>query len=602
MRKTLRKVAHQAAAHDVVLFRQQPQVVAQGQQTVEKPLRIAQPALHDVGVRQPETARQEDALLALQPVVGILDRIPAQQAAVHEFAFDRVYGARHARIACRQKAHLRDQQQARVQRRRSVTLHEAAASAVVAMLADVLVDAFAQPAPGIDRPLQAPALAGLDRPVERHPAHHARMREGAPFAPDFPDAVVQFAPALLQRLEQHVLQAPGFGQRRQIRDAGGVERINEFAVDVELALPRRAIAPAHRLAAFVAGQPRNLQLGQPAIARDAVHDLQLIGVSRHRAQQPLAPRLGLFAIAGVEQGVQRQRRVAQPAMAVVPIAAAAQRFRQRRGGRRDDPARRLKSQQFQRDQRTHHGIATPVARPVPMTAFGPFLPPRHGAVHAFDAVRHEPGRTVRAVIGQRERHDAARMQRETRRGLHVVAFELDGRMQLDRVRARDGVQAIIAPPHPRHALTVVEAQDQLHVHLHMAGLAAHDAHHVHALVVVAERHEVVHQHRARTGLEAGLQHRRVGHVAAGRRLDLAVRRDQPAPVTLVAQQGGKARGRIEMRQAQPVDRAVARHQRGGQHVADESVVFQGFGHARLSPRRGIRGIASCRRPRRAWCR
>ncbi len=409
------------------------------------------------------------------------------------------------------------------------------------------------------------------------------MREGAAFAPHLPDAVVQFAPALLQRLEQHVLQAPGLCQRRQVGDAGRIQGVDELAIDVELALPGRTVAPAHGPAALVAGQPGDFQLRQPAIAGDAVHDLQLVGVPGHCAQQPLPPCLGFLAIPGVEQGVQRQRRVAQPAMPVIPIAAAAQLFGQRGRRRGDDPAGGLECQQLQRDQRAHHRVTGAVARSVPMAALGPLLPPRDGAVHAFDPVGHEPGRAVRAVIRQGERHDAPGMHRKARRRLHVVAFQLDGRVQLDGVRPGDGVESVVAPPHPRHALAVVKAQDQLHVHLHMAGLAAHDAHDIHPLVVVAERHEVLHQHRSRAGFETGFQHCGVGHVAARRGADLAVRRNEPASMALVAQQRGKARGRIEVRQAQPVDRTVPRDQRRGQHVADEAVILERFGHAGPQP-------------------
>ncbi|MCY1520353.1 hypothetical protein D9M68_551280 [compost metagenome] len=300
----------------------------------------------------------------------------------------------------------------------------------------------------------------------------------------------------------------------------------------------------------------------------------------HRAQQPLAPGLGLFAIAGIEQRIERQRRIAQPAMAVVPVAAAAQRLRQRGGGRGDDAARGLEGQELQRDQRTQHRIAPRIRRPFPVAALGPFLPPRDRAVHAFDPVGHEMRGAVRTVVRQGEGHHRARVHIEARRGLELVALELDGRMQLDGVRPGYGAQAVVAPPHPGHRLAVVEAQHQLHVHLHVPGFAAHDAHHVRAFVVVAERHEVEQRGRARGGLVARFQHGGIGHVAPRNARGLAVRGDAPASMALVAEQRREAGGRIEVRQAEPIDRAVPRDQRGGEHIPDESVVFQGFGHAR----------------------
>jgi hypothetical protein len=47
----------------------------------------------------------------------------------------------------------------------------------------------------------------------------------------------------------------------------------------------------------------------------------------------------LLVVAGVEHGEQRQRRVAEPAVAVVPVADAADVLRERGRRRGDDPAR-----------------------------------------------------------------------------------------------------------------------------------------------------------------------------------------------------------------------------------------------------------------------
>lgn len=294
-------------------------------------------------------------------------------------------------------------------------------------------------------------------------------------------------------------------------------------------------------------------------------------------QQPLAPGLGLLAVAGVEQRIQGQGGVAQPAMAIVPIAAAAQLLRQRRGGRGDDAAGRLEGQQLQRDQRTHHRVAARAGAVGPVAALGPFVPPGDGAVHAFHAVGHEMRRLVRAVVRQGERHGLPLPHAEGGHAFHVAAFQRHGGVQFHRVRAGDGAQPVIAPPHPRHRLPIVEAQRQLHLHVHVAGVTLDDAHHVDPFFVVAERHEIVDTHRAGGGLVARFQHGRVGQVAAP---DLArpARRQQPAAVAVVAEQGGETRGGIEMRQAQPVDGAVARDQRRRQQVADHAIVLNGLGH------------------------
>ena len=91
--------------------------------------------------------------------------------------------------------------------------------------------------------------------------------------------------------------------------------------------------------AGVAGQVVQGALGQVAAAVDGVHDLQVLGVAGDRAEQPVAPQPGLVGVAGVDQRLEGERGVAQPAVAVVPVALAAEVLGQRgrRGG--DDPAR-----------------------------------------------------------------------------------------------------------------------------------------------------------------------------------------------------------------------------------------------------------------------
>src|SRR4029077_9155898 len=56
--------------------------------------------------------------------------------------------------------------------------------------------------------------------------------------------------------------------------------------------------------------------------------------------------------------------------------------------------------------------------------------------------------------------------------------------------------------------------------------------------------------------------------------DLVPRQGNPkAPAFPVIQNCGKDAWRIEVRQAEPVDRAVHPHQRGGVHIPDKSVIL-----------------------------
>lgn len=85
---------------------------------------------------------------------------------------------------------------------------------------------------------------------------------------------------------------------------------------VELELPCRGVADADGRAALVAAQMRELLVRQMATTGEGVHDLQLVGVTRNRTQQPVAPGPRLHGVAAGQQG---ERRVVQPAVAVVQL-------------------------------------------------------------------------------------------------------------------------------------------------------------------------------------------------------------------------------------------------------------------------------------------
>src|SRR5690606_32853648 len=105
---------------------------------------------------------------------------------------------------------------------------------------------------------------------------------------------------------------------------------------VDLDLFGRGVADAHRTGVFVAAQPIELVLGQAPFATDAVHDLQLVGTAADGPQQPVAPGTRLGQVAAAHQGVERESGIAEPAVAVVPVAHPADTLGQRCRGRGDD--------------------------------------------------------------------------------------------------------------------------------------------------------------------------------------------------------------------------------------------------------------------------
>src|SRR5205085_4871736 len=118
------------------------------------------------------------------------------------------------------------------------------------------------------------------------------------------------------------------------------------AVDVELRLVPRAVADADRARVAPAAQVRERALGQVVLAADAVHDLQR-SVARAAARRARHERDELLGLVGAGADVQRlegEARVADPRVAVVPVALAADAVRQRGGRRGDDRAGRAEGE------------------------------------------------------------------------------------------------------------------------------------------------------------------------------------------------------------------------------------------------------------------
>src|SRR6476660_9653808 len=68
VRERLRKVADEALLHDVVLLRQQSQIVSQRQEPAKQLVRLARASLQRVVVRQPERAGEKRPLACRQTV------------------------------------------------------------------------------------------------------------------------------------------------------------------------------------------------------------------------------------------------------------------------------------------------------------------------------------------------------------------------------------------------------------------------------------------------------------------------------------------------------------------------------------------------------
>ena len=162
------------------------------------------------------------------------------------------------------------------------------------------------------------------------------------------------------------------------------------------------------------------------------------------------------------------------------------------------------------------------------------------------------------------------------------------RVHHDHVRPGDGAEgAVRQSTDPRDRAAVVEAQHQLRAHRDAAALAANEPDDVRVPPAGGMKSMTVA--RAFGRLDGRLEDQRIRAIAAGDSRAWIDRFHEPSAVVRRAEQCGEARARIEPRPAEPVNRAAARHQRGGLTIADERVILEWGAHRqRLAHRRYFR--------------
>ena len=242
-----------------------------------------------------------------------------------------------------------------------------------------------------------------------------------------------------------------------------IQRIHHFAVDVELQLRARGVADAHRPRAAIAREPRHLPFHQPALACQAVQRLDLCRRAGDAAPQPGAPGLRLLAIAGMHQREQRERGIAQPAIAVVPVALAAGQFGQRGGRGSDDAAGRIVGERLQRQQRAHHLIA-PFA--LVQAARRPRRPSGVDLIQRRQGIRRHRIIEMRLAMRQGERDALPGRDGELADGGELLAAQLRTAVQHHDIGPGNRAQPRVALQmrHPRHRGAVIEPQRQVEPH------------------------------------------------------------------------------------------------------------------------------------------
>ena len=125
--------------------------------------------------------------------------------------------------------------------------------------------------------------------------------------------------------------------------------------------------------------------------------------------------------------------------------------------------------------------------------------------------------------------------------------------------------------HPRSRSSIVKTERKVHTHRHSTPHALHHPYNVG--VLIPQRHEIDETNLTPCRLECSLQNQRIISIASANLFNRPRWRNLPVTVISRTQQTCEACIRRKCRPAQPVDRALARHQRGGLAVANLAVVF-----------------------------
>ena len=188
---------------------------------------------------------------------------------------------------------------------------------------------------------------------------------------------------------------------------------------------------------------------------------------------------------------------------------------------------------------------------------------------------------MRREMRQHKRYALTASDRKFGHGGVALAARGNRCAKLDGMRACRGEQRAFDAMHPRNGDAVIESHDEIHAHRHAAAHAIDDPHDV--VAIRPQRHAIGDAYSAVCGLDLRFENQRAIAIPAAHCTVAADRRNLEASVTAPSQECREARRTVESRQAQPVDRTVARNKRGGSHVADQCVVFDVRRHRLSTP-------------------
>lgn len=328
MGKGLGKIAGEAAKVGVVFFGEQAERRAERKKAFEEGEGFVAATEQSEAIDKPEGAREKRAFAGgetvdIRVLVGV---VTLDETVGGEFALDGVDGANDTRIVDRQKADERQHEETRIELGGAVELGEDSAGGVVALRANLQVNAIASFAPAVEFAVELELFEGFDAAIEGDPGHDLRMGEMPARAANFPNALVGLVPMVRDEVDEVTLDVPGVFRRGEAEVAFEVGGVDDLAVNIELKLAGGGVADADRAGIFVAVEVREFEFGKRTFAGDTVEHLKLAWIARDGALEPIAEGGGFLAIAGLHEGEERECGVAKPAEAIVPVAHAANVF------------------------------------------------------------------------------------------------------------------------------------------------------------------------------------------------------------------------------------------------------------------------------------
>ena len=554
--------------------------------------------LADLGQRrdEPERADRERPLDAGEPVLGAVGAVAQDEAHLGELVGDRQHRLADPLVVGGEEADERDQQGRGVELVGPVMLPEDAPVADP-VGEDVLADPLGLGAPAGGPLALAARLRQAGAAIDGDPAHQLRGDVVLRFVARLPDPLVRPLPDLDRRLDLLGGDLPEPLADAAERSRVDVDRVQQGAVDVVLMLRVGRVPDPYRLRADVAVEMVEGALGQLLLAADPVHDLQVRVIDADALDE--AHEVGCLVVEPEHvQAPEREGGVADPGVAVVPVALAAGRLRQRRGQRRDHAAGRRVHQALQ-----GQGRALQLTAPAMVRELAPLEPAPPRLSGLVDVTGGHAGMSRQAgVVGPGQRAERVLVGAEPADSpeLPVAELELHVRLQPQRdpVDLGDGHPELPVEIPLDGAAPVVGTgvADELDLGIPLRAVRPADQHPLRLQAAAAavarlgvDQQGVADDQPARLGRPCRLDHVRARLVAASDRYPL-VRGEAQRPGRAVEQRPEDAR-RVEAGEAEPFDRPIGAEQRAGLAIGDEPVGADPREVLRAGSRRGLVGGA-----------